>query len=682
MDYRYPEGRLEAAASPGENEYFGLINDEKDDASIFSDVTEQYWNHPRPQPPKPRKSWLRVMVVTLLIAWTLGFIIHSFVVPHKYQDSQARKAAQLRPEKDYILDPSWDFEAPPRTREYTWTISEHTLNPDGVFRPMLLINGTFPGPLIECNEGDEIVVHVQNRSPNATSIHWHGLFQNGTNWMDGAVGVTQCPIAPGQDFTYRFRVDGQSGTYYYHSHMGVQLADGLVGPLVIHPRGEDEEEKRQKIPYDVDRVVMVSDYYYDLSAALAMQYLAPGSENEEPVPPSALINGRNVRDCGDVPGRNCSSTDRARAVFDLPSDVNTRLRFINVGAFAEFSVRIDDHELHVSEVDGTDVFPQAIHRLNVLPAQRYSIIIVPPKEDNKGLYWLRARMITHCFAYEDVEMIEDGEVRGVLRYWAPGGVDAGTGREDDDDEGEISPNTKDWDEIIDVECRDLNTSALEPVIHIPAPENVDDTIYLRTTFQIRDWRLSRAYLNDSSFRANITSPILARLLTSPPPSSGPETESNNTSHGPINSHLFNPKTELVYQVPTRATIDVLIQNLDDGAHPFHLHGHTFFVLASGHGYVPENLTPTLHLENPLRRDTAAVEAFGWLLVRFVADNAGIWALHCHNAWHMEAGMGMVVAVGEAEMRGWDIPEEVGKLCEADGIEKGKGPNDGIWEGVV
>ena len=104
---------------------------------------------------------------------------------------------------DYTLDiASWDFNAPPTTREYNFTLSEIQLSPDGVFRTMVVINGRFPGPLIRANMGDRLVINVQNSLPNGTAIHWHGLFQNGTNWMDGTSGITQCPIPPGTSFTY------------------------------------------------------------------------------------------------------------------------------------------------------------------------------------------------------------------------------------------------------------------------------------------------------------------------------------------------------------------------------------------------------------------------------------------------------------------------------------------------
>ncbi|EMD61359.1 hypothetical protein COCSADRAFT_53777, partial [Bipolaris sorokiniana ND90Pr] len=516
---------------------------------------------------------------------------------------------------------------PPTTREQTWIISDHTLNPDGVYRPMTLINATFPGPLIECNEGDEIVVHIYNHASNATSIHWHGLYQNETNWMDGTVGITQCPIAPGHSFTYRFRVSGQSGTYWYHSHASMQASDGLVGPLIIH--GRSEGESLQKMEYTQDRVVMLSDHYYDSSSVLLQRYLAPGNENDEPVPQAALINGRGKRKCNDLPGRECDATDRRNAVFNVSPETRTRLRVINVGAFAEFALQIDEHEVFVTEVDGADVVPMGIHRLNISPAQRYSIILTPPKQEqgNKGEYWIRARMVTHCFAYEEPELQE--EVRAVLSY-SPS-LNIGNDQAP-------APESKDWPEIIDVECRDLNTSLLVPTIPIAAPPiDPDHTLYLRSSFQTREWRLTRGYLNDSSFRINSTAPLLQTLLSS----YATTTNSTETPQDGL-SPLVSSEKQLTYQTtsPT-STITLLIQNFDDGAHPFHLHGYKFFVLAQGHGYPPSPLhEQNFDMTNPLRRDTASVEAYGWMVISFVADNPGVWAFHCHIGWHSEAGLMM------------------------------------------
>jgi len=61
----------------------------------------------------------------------------------------------------------------------------------GVNRSMYAINGQFPGPVIRLNEGDQLLINVTNALPEPTTMHWHGLYQNGTNWMDGTSGITQ-----------------------------------------------------------------------------------------------------------------------------------------------------------------------------------------------------------------------------------------------------------------------------------------------------------------------------------------------------------------------------------------------------------------------------------------------------------------------------------------------------------
>ena len=240
---------------------------------------------------------------------------------------------------NYILSKDWTIDTNPTRREYEWVVTDVEFNPDGVYRPMMVINNQFPGPLIRANEDDTIVVHVKNQAANATSFHWHGIYQNGTAWMDGSVGVSQCPIPPGGEFTYEFQIKGQYGTYWYHAHQGAQASDGLVGPLVIHSK---DEKRLETIPYDTDQVVMVSDHYHNLTSELMMKYLASDAENAEPVPNGALINGRGMKDCSRYPGWKCDSTSPhvGHPKFVLQYGKNHKLRFINVGAFAEFQIAI------------------------------------------------------------------------------------------------------------------------------------------------------------------------------------------------------------------------------------------------------------------------------------------------------------------------------------------------------
>ncbi|UNI14665.1 hypothetical protein JDV02_001269 [Purpureocillium takamizusanense] len=572
--------------------------------------------------------------------------------------------AQLRDVSEYVLEPHWDFVAPPVTREYHWTILDASLNPDGVFRPMMLINNQFPGPLVECNDGDTLIINIVNKAVNATSIHFHGLFQNGSNAMDGTVGVTQCPIAPNSNFTYKFNVKGQSGTYWYHAHHSAQASDGLLGPVVIHSK---DEHSLQELGYATDRVVMVQDHYHNTTAELLMDYLQPDKENDEPVPDNALINGRGVRDCADFPGYRCDSSNASTPVLDLTAGERHRLRLINVGAFAEFQIQIDEHPFYITEVDGTDVHPEPFHRLNILPAQRYSIV-VETNLTTAGAFWLRARMVAHCFTSDNPRL--QTEVRGIVRYISPntGPLDA-------------EPKSKNWEDAIEVICRDLNTTALHPVKHVTPPP-ADDFIPLRASFRIGAWRLSRGFFNSSTWHANATHPSLHRFLDAPS-----DVQALGMPLG-VNDRAFERDTELVVQTTGIRTVDISINNFDDGAHPFHLHGHKFFVLAQGRsGYPPAGRDFSAYLdahgglpENPLRRDTVTVEPYAWVVIRVVLDNPGFWTLHCHNTWHAESGMVMQMLVRGDVVKGWKIDPQQRAMCGRRGVNSGMRPDDSIWFG--
>ncbi|KAI1503145.1 multicopper oxidase-domain-containing protein [Biscogniauxia marginata] len=638
-----------------------------------------------------------------------------------------------RPGNDYILDPGWDFGVPNQVRSYDWTIVDTEGNPDGVFKPMMLINGQFPGPLIEINQGDIIAVNVHNQASNATAIHWHGIFQNGTNWMDGAAGVTQCPIAPGRSYQYKFNVTGQAGTYFYHGHQGVQALDGLVGPLVVHSRSEADH---QPIPYSSDRVILLQDWYYDSASGLMRQVLSPGVE-DAPIPNTALINGANQAECDYHPGRKCHSPERASLpTLNLALGASHRLRFLNVGGYSWFQVAIDEHSsLPVIEVDGTPVEPAPAGALTIAPGQRYSAVLTANQTD-KQAFWLRARMVTSCFAKQTLPENGTEEARAIVRYRSDNmqtrheGHDEEDEEDTDDDGSDLPlPVTTSQLEYIST-CQDMSsTTRLSPSPPQPAPASADHSWYLRVNLAIGDWRLQRGVMNASSFRPHLTSPTLHRVLDGLAQNNASFSSSTATSG--VNAAAFDPRSELVISHPGIETVDLVLQNMDENSHPFHLHGYAPWVLAAGHGYFPGYAALGLPVPgpgdkggaeepppggrrgddkpsatgNPLRRDTVTAEGFGWVLLRFVADNPGVWLFHCHVAWHSEAGMGMLFLTrlssrddndydnndddddggggGGASMRGWRVPEDARTLCDdvpAAELMKGASPGDEEFAG--
>lgn len=641
-----------------------------------NDENEGFLRH-RPQQYKTerhlRTGWVVLLSVlaTMSVFGAMGVFATKFIRQPVTTVAEERPSYKTfrRPQSDYVLDPAWKFDAPNQVRQYQWIITDIVANPDGVYRPMISINGQFPGPMIECNDGDTIVVEVNNQSVNATSIHFHGIYQNGTNHMDGTIGITQCPIAPGVKFRYDFTVKGQSGTYWYHGHQAVQVADGLFGPFVVHARNEKE---LQQTTYATDRVVMVQDFYYDLSSPILWESMEPGNE-ESPIPDTVLVNGRNIRDCSTIEGRLCDNSSAVMPALDLAPNENHRLRFINVGSFAWFQISIDEHQFAITEVDGTDVEPATSTRLMISPAQRYSIII-SANQIARDTYWLRAKMVTHCFSNPNLPGKGHDEVRVILSYNL-------TTTEDRHLNHENLPKSQNWPQGMEVICRDQHSIPLVPVPAIAPPEP-DHIYYLRANLEIGDWRLERGFFNESTFRGKLDSPSLHRTVE------GLHTDNvtfTSTNDG-VNALAFDKKHEFTIQHSGIKAIDLIIQNFDEGNHPMHLHGHKYFVLGQGHGYFPgyEKLysldAENNSLKNPLRRDTASVEGFGWLLIRFITDNPGMWAFHCHMAWHSEWGMAMQFLSQPETLVDFDLPVANQELCLEPGIERGAGPKDDIWFG--
>ncbi|KAH7891028.1 laccase [Phlebopus sp. FC_14] len=254
------------------------------------------------------------------------------------------------------------------------TISNKNIAPDGFMRSASLAGGSFPGPLIKANRGDHFAINVINELDDedmflSTSVHWHGIFQNGTNYVDGVSFITQCPIAQNDSFLYRFDGNNQAGTYWYHSHYSSQTCDGLKGPLVIY----DPEDPLSYL-YDVDdetTVITLSDWYH--AAAPVLNHIIGVNAN------STLINGL---------GRYAGGPASELAVVNVQRNKRYRLRIVGMSCDPSFIFSIDGHNLTVIETDGVLMEPLLVDSLQVFPGQRYSVIL----EANQPVdnYWIRA----------------------------------------------------------------------------------------------------------------------------------------------------------------------------------------------------------------------------------------------------------------------------------------------------
>ncbi|KAG0369235.1 hypothetical protein BGZ54_010522 [Gamsiella multidivaricata] len=502
----------------------------------------------------------------------------------------------------FILSKNFTITPTPTTRYYEWTISQQTIAPDGLERPMLLVNGMFPGPLVEANTGDRIVVKVTNKLNNGTAVHWHGMFQNGTNWMDGSTGVTQCPIPPGHSFTYNFTVPNQWGTYWWHAHAGSQYVDGIVGPLIIHSPNEPHLDQ-----YDEDIIMMISDYYHNPSGPLAAWYLTSESEGTEPVPDNGLINGRNSFNCsGDAnaqfPTKAACNSNAPRAVFNFKAGLKYRIRLINSGAFADFQFSIDNHTLTVIEADGVDMQPVDVQRVPIHVAQRYSVIV--QANQAIGNYWIRAAMNTNCFNVDNGAL--NPNTTAIVHYEGA----SNSQQADTQDWG-----SKPWPG----RCLDLTSEMLKPFFARDAPP-ADVQIILDMSFQtITKKHVSLGYVNETSWVP------LKKAATLFQANKGKTTFASS---------------QLVITLNQTQTVELVVNSR----------------------YMPGR--SPLNATNPLRRDTVTLQTYGYTVLRFINDNPGMWAFHCHIDWHMQAGLMMQFLSLPSAVKAFKIPPELKAMCSA------------------
>ncbi|KAH0565751.1 hypothetical protein GP486_000848 [Trichoglossum hirsutum] len=248
------------------------------------------------------------------------------------------------------------------TITYDWNITWVTANPDGALtRPVIGINKQWPLPYLTATVGDRIIVNVFNQLGNqSTSVHFHGIFQNGTTHMDGPVGVTQCAIPPGGRFTYNFTQIDQAGTYWYHSHQRGQYPDGLRGALIVH-----DPQSPYKDQYDEELVLTLSDWYHSQMPPLIDRFLSYANPSgAEPVPDAALFNDTQDLKVRVQPGKTYL------------------VRMINMAAFAAQYVWFESHTMRIVEVDGVYTEPKDADMIYVTAAQRYSVLLTTKNDTN------------------------------------------------------------------------------------------------------------------------------------------------------------------------------------------------------------------------------------------------------------------------------------------------------------
>ncbi|CAG7857661.1 multicopper oxidase [biofilm metagenome] len=279
-------------------------------------------------------------------------------------------------------------------KEFDLTIAHTLVNITGTEKHATTINGTIPGPTLHWQEGDTVTIRVKNLLPEETSLHWHGIIL--PYQMDGAPQISFNGIAPGETFTYRFKVQ-QSGTYWYHSHSEMQEQTGLYGAIVIDPITHDT------IQADRDYVVLMSDWtdedpmavfaklkkesaYYNLNQPTIIDLINDIADEgiQSAVEKRHMWNmmRMNRTDLADISASTYTylvnghnNSDNWSGLFKPGEKV--RLRFINASAQSFFDVRIPGLKMAVVAADGQNVEPVTVDEFRIGLAESYDVIVTP-----------------------------------------------------------------------------------------------------------------------------------------------------------------------------------------------------------------------------------------------------------------------------------------------------------------
>ncbi|MGX9380033.1 copper resistance system multicopper oxidase [Pseudomonas sp. JQ36] len=540
--------------------------------------------------------------------------------------------------------PVWALNPPGQINELSGSefelfIGETPVNFTGSPRTALTINGSLPGPLLRWREGDTVTLRVRNRLKDSTSIHWHGILLPAN--MDGVPGLSFHGIEPGGVYVYQFKVR-QHGTYWYHSHSGLQEQAGVYGPLVI------DAKEPEPFQYDRDYVVMLSDWT-DKDPASLMKTLKKQSDYYN-------YHKRTVGDfIDDVSDKGWGATVADRTMWAQmkmnPTDIadvsgatytflinghtpdsnwtglfrlgeKLRLRLINGSAMTYFDVRIPGLKMTVVAADGLHVKPVSVDELRIAVAETYDVIVEPDSEactlfaqamDRSG--YARATLATRAGLAAPVPAL-DSRPLVTMDDMGMAGMDHGSMDMSD--------------------MAGMDHSAMGPMQSHPASEQDNPLVDMQamsTAPKLDDPGLG---LRNNGRRVLTYADLRSTFEDPDGRDPGRTIELHLTGHmekfaWSFNGIKFSDAKPLRLKYGER--IRLVLVNDTMMTHPIHLHG----------------MWSDLEDENgnfQVRKHTIDMPPGTRRSYRVTADALGRWAYHCHLLYHMETGMFREVRVEE------------------------------------
>ncbi len=545
--------------------------------------------------------------------------------------------------------------------EFDLVIAESPVNFTGNPRMATTINGSIPAPTLRWREGDTVTIRVTNRLREDTSIHWHGIilpFQ-----MDGVPGISFKGIAPGETFTYRFKVE-QSGTYWYHSHSGMQEQTGMYGAIIIEPAAGEMNKA------DRDHVVLLSDWtdedpmrvfaklkmqgdYYNYNQPTATDFFRDVSRkglkaaidtrkmwNEMRMSPTDLadLSAATLTYLmnGTTPAGNWTGLFR-------PGE-RVRLRFINGAANTFYDVRIPGLKLTVVQADGVNVEPVTVDEFRFGPGETYDVIVEPKDEAYtvfaqsmertgfaRGTLAVREGLAAPVPETDPAEWLTMTDMMGAMGGGMGGMKHGGSGGVGGMNHGGMA---------MDHSQHAMPETAMAGGLAVPSREaRHAKSEYGASTDMRVD--MARTNLDDPGIglrkngRRVLTLADL-RTVGGPLDPRGPGREVELHLTGNMERYAwsfdgleFGKSTPVHFRHGER--LRVILHNDTMMTHPMHLHGMWSELEQDGGGF-------------QARRHTIPVQPAQRISFLVTADALGRWAWHCHLMLHMDAGMFREVVV--------------------------------------
>lgn len=549
---------------------------------------------------------------------------------------------------------------------YHLTIDYKTVNFTGKDVQAMTINDGIPGATLRFKEGKHAVIKVTNNMDVETSVHWHGLLL--PNYMDGVAYLTTPPIRPGKTLVYDFPLI-HSGTYWYHSHTGLQEQRGIYGSIIIDP-------EEPTLEYDHDLVLVLSDWtddnpndilknlkrhneWYGVqigNAPSLLQSIKKGTLKSQFKLWSMKMPGMHI---SDIPYDAFLINGKEEQSYDqFMTGEKVRLRVINAGASSYFWLNIGGRHLNLVSADGLDVEPVHVPKVLIGLAETYDFIVeikenqslefqatsqdvtgsasvfigsgekIYAEDIPKPDYQELGRLMANMHSNSDHDMSLEGEEVGIMTK-----IDHSSMNHE---EMEMDHSMIDHSQMNHEEGMKSGEHETNHAQH--QMEEMDST------------KESSSDMNDHSM-SNPTDPMTMwdvgysnSILKSPKKTtihSGDSLRSltfNLTGNmwrytWSINGKALSAADKI--KIKKGEVVRITLNNTTMMHHPMHLHGHFFRILNGNGEYAP-------------LKHTVDVPPMSRITIEFEANEEKDWFFHCHLLYHMKTGMARVVSYEGSE----------------------------------